>query len=297
LRFNIAPAKVYLGDTGSMLIGLVVSAVAIESSVKQETAFLLAVPLAICAIPILDAGAALVRRITTGQSVFTGDRGHLHHALLLRGWTVNKTVMIISSLAALTCGGALASYFTNNDLIAVGIAVAVVVTLACARVFGHSEARLVASRSISVARRVMSRGVRRPAPETESAVQLQGRRKWQGLWTALREAAPTYNVTGLTFQIAIPHLHESFYANWTCNDTAATSDTWRVMLPLSLEDRPIGKLSLVGATGGRQALADMQQLYDFLEFLHGDIARLAKGDEEGVHNIAWRSAALEPVLN
>jgi len=60
LRYNIAPAKVYLGDTGSMLIGLVVAAVAIESSVKQQTAFLLAVPLAICAIPILDAGAALV---------------------------------------------------------------------------------------------------------------------------------------------------------------------------------------------------------------------------------------------
>jgi UDP-GlcNAc:undecaprenyl-phosphate GlcNAc-1-phosphate transferase len=117
----------------------VVAAVAIESSVKQETAFLLAVPLAICAIPILDAGAALVRRITTGQSVFTADRGHLHHALLLRGWSVNKTVLIISSLAALTCGGALASYFTGYDLIAVAISLAVFLTLAAARVFGHAD--------------------------------------------------------------------------------------------------------------------------------------------------------------
>ena len=279
LRYNAAPAKVYLGDAGSMLIGLVVAAVAIESSVKQQAAFVLAVPLAICAIPILDAAAALVRRVTTGQSVFAADRGHLHHALLLRGWSVNKTVMIIAGLTTLTCAGALVSFFTKNDFCALAVAIAVFLTLAVARVFGHAEAALVAKQSMSWGRKLVSRGARRPEPERESAVQLQGRREWQTIWAALREAAPRYNVASLTLQISIPHLHESFYANWKCNDTVAVSNAWRVTLPLTLENRLVGKLSLIGSTSGQQAVADMQQLFDFLEPLHAEIARIVVGEE------------------
>jgi UDP-GlcNAc:undecaprenyl-phosphate/decaprenyl-phosphate GlcNAc-1-phosphate transferase len=296
LRFNIAPAKVYLGDTGSMLIGLIVAAVAIESSVKQQAAFVLAVPLAICAIPILDAGAALVRRITTGQSVFTADRGHLHHALLLRGWSVNKTVAIISGLTATTCCGALLSYFTNSDLFAFTVAAGVFVILAAARVFGHAEAELVMSHSKSLVRKFMSRTVRRRGPETESAVQLQGRREWQTLWTTLRDAAPLYNVTGLTLQISIPHLHESFYANWVCKDAEINGGSWRVTLPLSLDEKPIGKLLLAGSAAGSQALSDMQQLFDFLGTLHAEIAQIAS-DEKHADSVLRHARQLVPSLN
>jgi len=297
LRYNIAPAKVYLGDTGSMLIGLIVAAVAIDSSIKQKAAFVLSVPLAICAIPILDAGAALVRRVTTGQSVFTADRGHLHHALLLRGWSVNKTVLIIVGLTTLTCGSALVSYFTGNDLFAFVVALGVILTLAIARVFGHAEAALVAKQSLSLGRKLVSRGVRRPAPELESAVQLQGSRKWQTLWLALREAAPTYNLAGLTLQISIPNLHESFFASWKRNDCEAPGEGWRTTLPLMLEDRSIGKLSIVGATAGAQAVTDMQQFFEFLDALHADIARIATGDEKPIV-VDWRSGAeMAPLLN
>jgi UDP-GlcNAc:undecaprenyl-phosphate GlcNAc-1-phosphate transferase len=297
LRYNIAPAKVYLGDTGSMLIGLIVAAVAIDSSIKQEAAFVLAVPLAICAIPILDAGAALVRRITTGQSVFTADRGHLHHALLLRGWSVNKTVLIIVGLTTLTCASALVSYYTNNDLFALAVALGVIFTLAIARVFGHAEAALVAKQSLSLGRKIVSRGVRRPAPELESTVQLQGSRKWQTLWLALREAAPTYNLAGLTLQISIPSLHESFFASWKRNDFDVAGDGWRATLPLMLDDRSIGKLSIVGGSAGAQAVVDMQQLLEFLDSLHGDIASIVSGDEKPIAAEWQASAEMAPLLN
>lgn len=278
LRHNIAPARVYLGDTGSMLIGLVVAAVAIDCSIKQQAAFVLAVPIAVCAIPILDAAAALVRRVTTGQSVFSPDRGHLHHALLLRGWSVNKTVMIITGLAALTCGGALVSYFTGNDVFALAVAGGVCATLALARVFGHVEAGLIASRSLSLTKVILSRGALRRATETESAFHLQGNRKWHNLWVALREAAPVYNLSGMTLQIAMPHLHESFYAQWKSNEPAMTTSPWRVTLPLKLDGQSIGKLSVVGATDGAEALTDLRQIIEFLEPLHGQISELIEGD-------------------
>jgi UDP-GlcNAc:undecaprenyl-phosphate GlcNAc-1-phosphate transferase len=279
LRYNAPPARIYLGDTGSMLMGLVVAAVAIDCSIKQQAAFVLSVPVAICAIPILDAAAALVRRVTTGQSVFAADRGHLHHALMLRGWSVGQTVAFIASLTALTSAGALMSYFTGNDIYALAITGGVFVTLAAARVFGHTEAVLVASRSRSLVRGLILRSVRRPALETESSVQLQGTRKWQTVWNALRESAPLYNVAGITLQVNIPRLHESFFATWKRNDATHGDDTWRMTIPLAYEDQHIGKLSLVGATGGGQALADMQQLLDYLEPLDGEIAQIVAGDE------------------
>jgi UDP-GlcNAc:undecaprenyl-phosphate GlcNAc-1-phosphate transferase len=290
LRYNAPPAKIYLGDTGSMLIGLVVAAVAIDCSIKQQAAFVLSVPIAICAVPILDAGAALVRRITTGQSVFTADRGHLHHALLLRGWSVEKTVAFISGLACITSAAALLSYFTNNDFYALAVTAGVFVTLAGARVFGHTEARLIASRSRSLLRRVVLRGVRRPEPESESSVQLQGTRKWQHVWAALREAAPVYSVSGLTLQINIPHLHESFYATWKRNELAANEDAWRMTVPLTLDGRPIGKLTLAGTTGTQHALADMQQILDYLESLDAEIAQVVAGDEHAAERFKAATA-------
>ncbi len=271
LRYNVPPAKVYLGDTGSMLIGLVVAAVAIDCSIKQQAAFVLSVPIAICAIPILDATAALVRRVTTGQSVFMPDRGHLHHALLLRGWSVGMTVAFIAGLAALTSCAALVSYFTNNDLYALAVTGGVFVMLAVARIFGHTEAALIASHSRSFVRGLVLRGA--SGDETERSVQLQGKLKWQKIWTALREAAPLYNVAGLTLQVSIPQLHESFYGTWKRNDSiAAGDDLWRITLPLMLDQKPIGKLTVLGAAAGREALADMHQLLDYLESLEAEIA-------------------------
>jgi len=84
--------------------------------------------------------------------------------LLLRGWSVGRTVAFIATLAALTCGAALASYFTNNDLFALAMTSTVFVALALARVFGHAEVALIASRSaFARANRISAwaKGVRR----------------------------------------------------------------------------------------------------------------------------------------
>jgi hypothetical protein len=172
----------------------------------------------------------------------------------------------------------LISYFTNNDVYALAVTSAVFVTLAAARIFGHTEAALIASHSRSFVRGLVLR--RAGGEDTERSVRLQGKLKWQRIWTALREAAPLYNVAGLTLQVSIPQLHESFYATWKRNDVAAAGDdVWRMTIPLALDESPIGKLTLVGATAGRQALADMQQMLDYLDSLDAEIADVVAGDE------------------
>jgi UDP-GlcNAc:undecaprenyl-phosphate GlcNAc-1-phosphate transferase len=276
LRYNAPPARIYLGDTGSMLIGWLVACVAIRCSIKEQAAQALFVPIAICAIPILDAAAAMIRRITTGQSIFTPDRGHLHHALMLRGWSAGQTAAVAAGLTAITCTGAILSYFTDREIYALASAGSVVVALAATRVFGHAELSLVRSHLQSLTSRV-ARRVRLSSSDAEGAsdhaVQLQGHRQWAVIWTALREAAVDHRLASLKLNVNIPHLHESFYASWRSDDSAANDGAWRMALPLSYGDRLIGRLLIAGRVGGK-SLAEMQSMIDFLEPLESEIARL-----------------------
>ncbi len=100
-------------------------------------------------------------------------------------------------------------------------------------------------------------------------------------------------MTGLTLQIGVPQLHESFFANWKSSESTSNREAWRITLPLKLEDQSIGKLILTGSTSGPQALADMQQILDFLEPLHGRIAELLHG-ENLVGEEAWNSTKIGP---
>src|SRR5262249_39558255 len=81
LRYNFPPAKIFLGDAGSMLIGLWLGANSLQAAVKGPAAVGLAAPLAVWTVPLLDTFAAIARRKLTGRSIYTTDRGHLHHCL------------------------------------------------------------------------------------------------------------------------------------------------------------------------------------------------------------------------
>lgn len=281
LPFNAPPARLYLGDTGSMMIGMAVAAVAVHSSIKRHAAFALAVPLAVCAVPILDAAAALVRRITTGQSVFTPDRGHLHHALLHRGWSAGRTALFVAGLTALTCTGALASYFLHHEAFAFAAIIGVFAALAATRIFGHAEVRLLTTQAASAMQSAFRRRSVGRQGDTEQKIQIHGRRRWEMIWSALREAAPGYNLAALKLNVNIPRLHESFFAAWRRNEEEATDSGWRLTLPLSLDGREIGKLQVTGRSSGNQAIPEMQQFLEYLEPLEDQLRRLVLDVADG----------------
>lgn len=133
LPHNMHPARIFMGDSGSMLIGLVLAAGAISvtgqvdpdlmnlftgserNSVHQMVPVYipLLMPLTIIAIPTADFVFAVVRRTWRGQSPFAADRGHLHHRLLQIGHSHSRAVLIMYFWAALIGFGALA-YSVNN---------------------------------------------------------------------------------------------------------------------------------------------------------------------------------------
>src|SRR5690606_34845846 len=83
LFYNRPPATIYLGDAGSMVIGLFVGVISIWGAVKGSALVSFA-PMMVLTLPLFDSAVAILRRVLTGRGIFATDRGHLHHRLLDR---------------------------------------------------------------------------------------------------------------------------------------------------------------------------------------------------------------------
>lgn len=95
LRHNFNPAKIFMGDSGSMFLGFIFGAITVDGVMKSIAAIALLAPLIIMGVPILDGALAVLRRYLSGQPVTQADSDHLHHRLLRRGFSQRQAVVII----------------------------------------------------------------------------------------------------------------------------------------------------------------------------------------------------------
>lgn len=106
LPYNFNPASIFMGDTGSQLLGFLLAAISMEGAVKSATAFALAVPILAIGLPIYDTLFAMIRRKVNGKPISQADKGHLHHRLLDLGLTQRQSVIVMYLISA--CLGAFA---------------------------------------------------------------------------------------------------------------------------------------------------------------------------------------------
>ena len=104
LCYNFNPATVFLGDSGSLLIGFLLGCYAAIWSNKSATLLGMTAPLMALSIPLLDVALAVVRRFLRRQPIFAADRGHIHHRLLDRGLTPRRVVLVLYGLCVLAAG-------------------------------------------------------------------------------------------------------------------------------------------------------------------------------------------------
>ncbi len=107
LRYNFNPAKIFMGDGGSLFLGFVLAAISILGVLKLVTAVTLLLPLLILGVPIFDTAFAIVRRLWNRRPIFSPDRGHLHHRLLSAGLSHRNAVIMIYGFSLLLAGTAL----------------------------------------------------------------------------------------------------------------------------------------------------------------------------------------------
>ena len=95
LPFNFAPARIFLGDCGSLFIGIVLACVSMFSLFKGTTAVLVVVPLILFGLPLVDTTSVVLGRLWRGQPLFQGDKMHLHHRLLKLGLTQQQAAFFL----------------------------------------------------------------------------------------------------------------------------------------------------------------------------------------------------------
>lgn len=100
LRFNFPPARIFMGDTGSQFLGLVLAAASLLENRKGTAAVTLLFPLVAMGLPIADSLLAFVRRAARGTPVFRGDTEHIHHRLLRLGLSPRNTLFVLWYLCA-----------------------------------------------------------------------------------------------------------------------------------------------------------------------------------------------------
>jgi UDP-GlcNAc:undecaprenyl-phosphate GlcNAc-1-phosphate transferase len=112
LRYNFNPASIFLGDSGALFIGFLLAALSVTGTQKASTVVAVAIPLMAFALPVIDTGFAVARRFISGKPLFEGDREHIHHKLLERGWSQRRVAFALYGVCAFF--GLLALLFTSD---------------------------------------------------------------------------------------------------------------------------------------------------------------------------------------
>ena len=274
LVFNSPPASIFLGDGGSMLIGLVVGALAIRSSLKGPAVVALTAPTAVMAIPIFDVGMAILRRKMTGRSIYSTDRGHLHHSLLRRGFSGRKTVVTISVLCLVTASAAVVSVHQDNESLAATTTLAVMGILIASRFFGHQEFLLVCRRAKNFVVSLIPGGQRRNANGQQLQTRLQGDQEWNALWETLTSFAERFDLNSIQLNVNIPAFHEEYHATWNRKGSPDSTELWRSDIPLVAHHVTVGRLRVTGACHTNSVCTWMGDLIAGLKPFESQMAEL-----------------------
>ena len=111
LIFNFHPASVFMGDCGSNLLGLLLGAVIVEGSLKTNALIALVGPLVVLAVPFLDTGFVVAKRIKYRRPIYRGDSNHFHHRFYRIGFSQRRTVLYLYGWSLIMAGDAVALRF------------------------------------------------------------------------------------------------------------------------------------------------------------------------------------------
>jgi UDP-GlcNAc:undecaprenyl-phosphate GlcNAc-1-phosphate transferase len=280
LVYNFPPAKIFLGDAGSMLIGLVVGVLAIQSSLKGPATVALAAPLAVMAIPIFDSGVAVVRRWLTGRALVSADRAHLHHSLSQVGFGPKGMLLVVALCCGATALGAVVSVYIKNEFAALVSVFGVISTLVISRIFGFKEFMLVANRTRALGGSLMLPGRKKRSKPHGEVVRLQGSKEWEIIWRSLVEFAEKHDLLKIRLGLSLPWLHEDFHARWHRRDVIDSDKVWQTSLPLAVNGRILGRLDVSGCLTARSVYHELNLLSDLLEGLEPAILKMADEPRE-----------------
>jgi UDP-GlcNAc:undecaprenyl-phosphate GlcNAc-1-phosphate transferase len=111
LRHNFYPARIFMGDSGALLLGFVLAALSVQGLLKTAAVATLLFPLIVLAVPIIDTSFVVAKRLKYGRPVYTADRWHLHHRFMNIGFSQRRAAVTMWAWCAVLAGAALSLRF------------------------------------------------------------------------------------------------------------------------------------------------------------------------------------------
>ncbi|MBX7164725.1 MAG: undecaprenyl/decaprenyl-phosphate alpha-N-acetylglucosaminyl 1-phosphate transferase [Pirellulales bacterium] len=241
LVFNLPPASIYLGDSGSMVIGLVAGILGVQASLKTTATLSITAPAVIMSIPMLDIVLAVVRRKLSGQRFDTADRGHIHHRLLDRGLSNWQALCLIGALCLLMGTAATASTIFHSDALAWITALTLVALMFITRLFGHHELSLV---KLTVAQMLAARVGRWAAAHRSSGVVTRrsslASEPFERVWSQLVDELRHFRVERIELRLDQPHAPSILRHIWRTG-TSGENTAITTSPPTELQGRIAGE--------------------------------------------------------
>lgn len=173
LIFNLPPASIFLGDSGSTMIGLTVGILGFQGSLKSSATLAITAPAVIMILPMFDVLMAVLRRKLTGRTFDAADREHIHHRLLDRGLGPWQVLCVIGALSLASGAAATAANFWRMDALGWVGATTLIVLMIRLRLFGHYEFGLLRGvlrdRLVRVFARIFRRTSSAEGPDSATA--------------------------------------------------------------------------------------------------------------------------------
>jgi len=220
LRYNFSPASIFLGDSGSYLVGFLLGCYGLLWSQKAATLLGMTAPLMALAIPLMDTGLSVVRRFLRGQPLFGADRGHIHHKLLERGWTVRRAVLVLYGACGLGAVLSLAGSAWQGKMTGLALVVFAVAAWLGVQNLGYAELT-------TAGKMIRPRGFRRLlGAELALKTMKEGLEKagtGEEVWRVVERG-----VKELGYSTAVMELDGARYGEWTGEE----GEQWRLVVPL-----------------------------------------------------------------
>ncbi|MBI2932596.1 MAG: undecaprenyl/decaprenyl-phosphate alpha-N-acetylglucosaminyl 1-phosphate transferase [Planctomycetes bacterium] len=236
LRHNFHPAKIFMGDTGSLFIGFLLAVISVEGTQKRTLGVALALPILMLGVPIIDTLIAIFRRTLLGRSPMAPDRNHLHHLLLRLGLTQRKVVLLLYGVTALLGAFASALTFASSRLVGAVFLVFLLLAALVYRQFGYSLRPYLARR----------RNWRTEA--RKAAEQLERASNSAAAWGIFEELFSVLEIHKATL---LEDFDESARTVFQFNGQAA--GTSELIVPIHADGELAGELRIAGGPGSRAA--------------------------------------------
>jgi UDP-GlcNAc:undecaprenyl-phosphate GlcNAc-1-phosphate transferase len=233
LFFNFNPARIFLGDSGTLFVGFVLASASVMCTVKSATLVGLALPALALGLPIFDTLMSIVRRVLERRSIFSPDRNHIHHRLLMMGLHQRSAVIVMYAVTLLAACLGLFMMVSRDTGALIIFVVASLLILALFRIAGAIRLREslgILKRNLGTARQ--TRAERRQFEDVE--LRMRETESFEEWWAALCDAAE--NMDFVWMSLSLKH-----------RDRAVVTSVWRRPGPPALAGRAVRIAMPVGS--------------------------------------------------